>query len=102
MISSSGALGTAAIKVCDLEMARTGMSEQDAKRIGIDYDISTGYRSSIIPAYYPGQAEAEIKLIYEKGTRRILGANAAGGMGSGAVLRTDMFAIAIHAGLSDR
>ncbi len=94
-----GALGTAAIKVCDLEMARTGMSEQDAKRTGIDYSISM---VSVFnhPAYYPGRQKLMIKLIYEKGTKRLLGANAAGGMGSGAVLRTDMFAVAIHAGLS--
>lgn len=94
-----GALGTAAIKVCDLEMARTGMSEQDAKRIGIEYDVCM---VSVFnhPAYYPGRQKLMIKLIYEKGTKRLLGANAAGGMGSGAVLRTDMYAIAIHAGMS--
>jgi NADPH-dependent 2,4-dienoyl-CoA reductase/sulfur reductase-like enzyme len=94
-----GALGTAAIKVCELEMARTGMSEQDARRVGADYLVSTvsAYNH---PAYYPGRQKLMIKLIYERGTRRLLGANAAGGLGSGAVLRADMFAIAIHAGMS--
>jgi NADPH-dependent 2,4-dienoyl-CoA reductase/sulfur reductase-like enzyme len=94
-----GALGTAAIKICDLEMARTGMGEQDAMRVGAEYDTCM---VSVFnhPAYYPGRQKLMIKLIYEKGTKRLLGANAAGGMGSGAVLRTDMYAIAIHAGMS--
>jgi NADPH-dependent 2,4-dienoyl-CoA reductase/sulfur reductase-like enzyme len=92
-----GALGTAAIKVCGIEMGRTGMSEADAIRLGIDYrtKLITYYNH---PPYYPGQTALAIKLIYEKGTRRLLGACAAGQQG--AVLRVDMFAIAIHAGLT--
>ncbi len=92
-----GALGTAAIKVCGIEMGRTGMSEADARRLGIDYRTSlvTAYNH---PAYYPGQTAIAIKLIYEKGTKRLLGACAAGRQG--AVLRVDMFAIAIHAGMT--
>ncbi len=92
-----GALGTAAIKVCGIEMGRTGMSEADAVRLGIDYrtKMVTAYNH---PPYYPGQTAIAIKLIYEKGTRRLLGACAAGQQG--AVLRVDMFAIAIHAGLT--
>jgi len=89
----TGALGTAAIKVCGIEMGRTGMSEADALRMGIDYRTTmvTTYNH---PPYYPGQTAITIKLIYEKGTRRLLGACAAGQ--HGAVLRVDMFAIAIH------
>lgn len=94
-----GALGTAAIKVCDLEMVRTGMSEQDAKRSGTPYDI-TQVRAYNHPAYYPGRQELTLQLITEKGSRRLLGANVAGPYGSGAVLRGNMLAIAIHAGLS--
>lgn len=88
-----GALGSAAIKVLNLEMGRTGMSENDAKRLGIDY------RTVIItandhPAYYPDPAPITIKLIYEKPGKRILGAQAAGR--KGAVLRIDTIAVAIH------
>lgn len=88
-----GALGTSAIKVCGIEMARTGMSEADALRLKLDY------RTKLVntynhPAYYPGQSALVIKLIYEKGTLRLLGACAAGQEGT--VLRVDMFAIAIH------
>ena len=88
-----GALGTAAIKVCGIELARTGLSEADVLRLGIDYrtKLVTAYNH---PAYYPGQTALAIKVIYEKGTRRLLGASIAGQQG--AVLRIDIFAVAIH------
>ncbi|MDN5315047.1 MAG: hypothetical protein PWP10_3797 [Clostridiales bacterium] len=88
-----GALGSAAIKVFDLELARTGMSEADADRLGIEYKtkIVTTYDH---PGYYPDQSEILIKLIYEKGTYILLGASAAGK--KNAVLRTNIFALAIH------
>ncbi len=94
-----GALGTAAIKVCGLEMARTGMSEEDARRSGKDYAVST-VKVSNRPAYYPGRQELTIQTVWEKGTRRLLGANTAGPYGSGAVMRADMLAIAVHAGMN--
>ena len=92
-----GALGTAAIKVCGLEMGRTGMSETDAKRLGV------AYRTKLVtaqdhPSYYPDPAKLTIKLIYEARTRRLLGACVAGARG--AVLRADIFAVAIHAGMT--
>ena len=92
-----GALGTAAIKVCGLEMARTGLSEADAKRLNIDYAVKL-VTASDHPAYYPDSTPLMIKLVYEKRTLRLLGANIAGE--KGAVLRGDIFATAIHAGLT--
>ncbi len=92
-----GALGTAAIKVCDLEMGRTGLSEADAKRKIIDYATKL-VTVNDHPAYYPNPVKLTIKLLYEKGTRRLLGANIAGERN--AVLRCDVFATAIHAGMT--
>lgn len=92
-----GALGTAAIKVCGLEMGRTGMSEQDAKRLGVDYKTKL-VTAGDHPAYYPDPVKLTIKLIYEARTRKLLGANVAGARS--AVMRTDIFAVAIHAGLT--
>lgn len=73
------------------------MSETDAKRLGVDY------RTRLVtaqdhPSYYPDPAKLTIKLIYEARTRRLLGACVAGARG--AVLRADIFAVAIHAGMS--
>ena len=92
-IKFTGALGSAAIKVCDLEMGRTGLGEAEAQRQAIDY------RTVIVeamdhPSYYPDPTPITIKLIYEAGTRRLLGAQTAGI--KGAVMRVDVFAVAIH------
>lgn len=92
-----GALGTAAIKVCGIEMGRTGMSEQDAIRLGIDYRTRL-VTANDHPAYYPDATKLTIKLIYEARTRRLLGACTAGE--KGAVMRADIFAVAIHAGMT--
>ncbi|MDK2808448.1 MAG: hypothetical protein PWP24_1183 [Clostridiales bacterium] len=90
----TGALGSAAIKVCDLELGRTGMSEADAKRKGILYKTVL-IKANDHPAYYPDPTPISIKLIYEAETKRLLGAQTCGF--KGAVLRVDVFAVAIHA-----
>lgn len=93
----TGALGTAAIKVFDVEFGRTGMTERDAKRLGIDYKtkLVTAFDH---PAYYPDPEKLVIKLIYEARTRKLLGANVCGKRN--AVMRTDIFAVAIHNGMT--
>ena len=92
-----GALGSAAIKVCDIEMGRTGFGEADAKR------LKKNYKTVLVeaydhPAYYPNKTPIKIKLIYEAGTRKLLGAQACGQ--KGAVMRIDVFAVAIQAGMT--
>ncbi|MFZ5988539.1 MAG: CoA-disulfide reductase [Bacillota bacterium] len=88
-----GALGSAAIKVLGLELGRTGMSENNAKHLGYDYSTVL-VTANDHPSYYPNPTPITIKLIYEKGSKRILGAQAAGE--KGAVLRIDVLAVAIH------
>ena len=78
-------------------MGRTGMSEQDAIRLGIDYRTRL-VTANDHPAYYPDATKLTIKLIYEARTRRLLGACTAGE--KGAVMRADIFAVAIHAGMT--
>lgn len=94
-----GALGSAAIKVCGLEMGRTGIGEAQAKRMGIRYKTAL-VRAYDHPAYYPDPTPVTIKLIYEEGTRKLLGAQACGE--KGAVMRIDIFAVAIHAGMTTK
>ncbi|MGB5824768.1 MAG: CoA-disulfide reductase [Proteocatella sp.] len=88
-----GALGSAAIKVCDVELGRTGLGEADAKRLGMNYK-TVMIEAYDHPGYYPDQTPIYIKLIYETGTKKLLGAQTAGK--KGAVLRVDVFAVAIH------
>ncbi len=88
-----GTLGSAAVKIIDMELARTGLSEQEAKDLALDYTTEF-VQAANHPGYYPGQTPLWIKIICEQRTRRILGAQAIGQ--EDAVLRIDMFAIAIQ------
>ncbi|WP_368298186.1 CoA-disulfide reductase [Cytobacillus firmus] len=88
-----GTLGSAAIKIFDMELGRTGLSEEDAKKLDIGYTTEF-VKAADHPDYYPNQTPIWIKLICEKGTNRILGAHAIGN--KGVVLRIDVFAVAIH------
>jgi NADPH-dependent 2,4-dienoyl-CoA reductase/sulfur reductase-like enzyme len=96
-IEFPGTLGSSAIKVGELELARTGLSESEAATLGFDYKTTmiAAYNKA---SYYPGSAEIQLKLIYEKGTKRILGAQGVGK--SGVVLRIDVIAGAISGGLT--
>jgi NADPH-dependent 2,4-dienoyl-CoA reductase/sulfur reductase-like enzyme/rhodanese-related sulfurtransferase len=72
-----GIVGTAVVKVFDLNVGRTGPSEAQARDAG--YDIVT----SLIPnfdhaTYYPGAKDILVKLIAEKSSGRLLGGQAVG------------------------
>lgn len=88
-----GTLGSTAIKILDYELARTGLSENEAKAMDINYK-TVFVKAADHPGYYPNPTPIWIKLIYEKGTNRILGAQSIGE--KGVVLRIDIFAVAIH------
>jgi NADPH-dependent 2,4-dienoyl-CoA reductase/sulfur reductase-like enzyme len=93
----AGVLGTAMTKVGDLEVARTGLCTTQAEDGGFDF------RTELIEAttragYYPGAAPIAVKLITERGSGLLLGAQVVGGPGSGK--RIDVFATAIWAGMT--
>jgi len=72
-----GIVGTAIVKVFDLNVARTGLNEAQARDAG--YDIVT----SLIPSfdhatYYPGSRDILVKLVAEKSSGQLLGGQAAG------------------------
>ena len=68
---------TAIIKLFRVPGAQTGLSEFEAKKLGIDYDISFVNLNNHA-GYYPGSQKVNFKLIYEKKTNRILGAQSIG------------------------
>ena len=88
-----GTLGSAAVKVMDLEAGRTGVTEREAANMGINYK-TVFVKDKNQTNYYPGQEDIYIKLIYNKDTRVLLGAQVAGK--KGAVLRVDTLAAAIY------
>lgn len=93
-VSFAGTLGSAAVKVGELELGRTGLSESEAKDLGLN-TAAVLVKAMDQPHYYPGANPVWLKVICEKGTKRILGAQGVGHRG--AVLRIDVFAAAIAA-----
>ncbi|MEM0377051.1 MAG: FAD-dependent oxidoreductase [Thermofilum sp.] len=72
-----GAVGTAVTKVFDLEVGRTGLTEEQAKREGYN-PVSALITARTKPSYYPGASEIKVKLVVDSETGRLLGAQAVG------------------------
>ncbi|EEF84504.1 CoA-disulfide reductase [Borreliella spielmanii] len=98
-ISFKGTLGSASIKILSLEAARTGITENDAKKLQIKYK-TIFVKDKNHTNYYPGQEDLYIKLIYEENTKVILGAQAIGK--NGAVIRIHALSIAIYSKLTTK
>ena len=87
-----GVLGTAITKVCELEIASTGLTSASAREAG--YQIVIGDAQGTTTAgYWPAASPMTIRVIAEAATNRILGAQIVGGPGAGK--RIDVFATAI-------
>ena len=92
-----GSQGSSVIKVFDMTIAATGVNEKTARQAGIDCDKV--YLSPMSHAgYYPGGKVMTMKVVFEKGTYRLLGAQIVGY--EGVDKRIDVLATAIHAGLT--
>ena len=92
-----GVLGTAISKICDTEIARTGLGTDEADRAGLDVVVSR-IESTTHAGYYPEADPMTVKLIVARGTGRLLGAQIVGGPGAGK--RIDTCAAAITAGFT--
>jgi NADPH-dependent 2,4-dienoyl-CoA reductase/sulfur reductase-like enzyme len=92
--SFKGIVGTSVFKVFDLEVARTGLSGIDAQIEGFNF-ISNVVEQNSRAHYYPGGSKIRIKLIAERNTGRIFGAEMVGR--EGISKRIDVFATAIAA-----
>ena len=92
-----GTQGSAVIKAFDMTVASTGINEKSARRAGIDYDKVFLWSPSHA-GYYPGAKNMSIKVIFEKRTGRILGAQIVGY--DGVDKRCDVLATAIRAGMT--
>ena len=91
-----GSQGSSVIKVFDMTAASTGINETNAKKAGLDAD--TVILSPMSHAgYYPGGKVMTMKVVFEKETYRLLGAQIVGY--DGVDKRIDVLATAIHAGL---
>ncbi|MGW4912859.1 FAD-dependent oxidoreductase [Streptomyces sp. NPDC004270] len=89
-----GVVGTAVSKVCDLEIARTGLREKDARRVGLRFEAVT-IESTSRAGYYPGANPMTVKMLAERRTGRLLGVQIVGREGAGK--RVDIAAVALTA-----
>ncbi|MEU3183713.1 FAD-dependent oxidoreductase [Streptomyces sp. NPDC006923] len=92
-----GVVGTAVSKVCELEIARTGLREKDAHRAGLQFVTAT-IESTNSAGYYPGAALMTVKMLAERRTGRLLGVQIVGR--EGAAKRVDIAAVALTAGMT--
>ena len=92
----AGSQGSSVIKVFDMTAAVTGINETHGRKAGLDVD--TVILSPMSHAgYYPGGRVMTMKVVFEKGTYRLLGAQIVGY--EGVDKRIDVLATAIHAGM---
>ncbi|MBW3619381.1 MAG: FAD-dependent oxidoreductase [Actinobacteria bacterium] len=87
-----GVVGTSVTKVCGTEVARTGLGAEEACDVGFEVVTET-VRSTTRAGYYPGAKELTMKVVAEKRTGRLLGAQIVGE--EGAAKRIDVFATAL-------
>jgi NADPH-dependent 2,4-dienoyl-CoA reductase/sulfur reductase-like enzyme len=87
-----GVIGTAVTKVCELEVARTGLTEKEATAAGYGF-VTAAVDSTNTAGYYPGAQMMTVKLIAEQRTGLLLGAQIVGR--NDAAKRIDALAIAL-------
>jgi len=92
-----GLVGTAVSKICEVEVARTGLQEKEIHQTGRAY-VSAVAESSTRAGYYPDAGSISVKVLAEKGNGKLLGAQIVGK--EGAAKRIDILATALHAGLT--
>jgi CoA-disulfide reductase len=93
----NGTLGTSIAKVFDMTVAATGNNEKTLKCLGIPYEVVHVHPGSHA-GYYPGSFPISLKLIFDKETGKIFGAQAVSY--DGADKRMDVIATAIKGGLT--
>jgi rhodanese-related sulfurtransferase len=88
-----GALGTSVFKVFQATAASTGLTEKAAREAGFDVGAAVVVKDQHA-SYYPGARELTLKLVYDRGTSRVLGAQAFGE--DGVEKRIDVVAMALQ------
>jgi pyruvate/2-oxoglutarate dehydrogenase complex dihydrolipoamide dehydrogenase (E3) component/rhodanese-related sulfurtransferase len=96
-LAYAGALGTSVVKVFDATAGSTGLTERAAREAGFDVGVAVVHKDHHA-SYYPGGRELTLRLVYERGTARLLGGAAFGE--AGADKRVDVLATALAGGLT--
>jgi rhodanese-related sulfurtransferase len=88
-----GALGTSVFKVFDGVAASTGLGEKAAREAGFEVGAAIVYKDNHA-SYYPGGKELVLKIVYDRKSARLLGAQAFGA--EGVEKRIDVLATALQ------
>ena len=91
-----GSMGSSIIKIFDMTVASTGLTEKSAKALGIECE-SVVLSPASHAGYYPNAKVMTMKVVFEKGTLRLLGAQIIGA--EGVDKRLDVLATAIQCGV---
>ena len=91
----TGTQGSAVLKLFDMTVATTGLNEKRAAAEGIDYDKTYTYSASHA-SYYPDATNMSVKVLWNKNTKKLLGAQIVGF--DGVDKRMDVLAAAIRFG----
>ena len=91
-----GSMGSSIIKIFDMTVAGTGLTEKVAKSMEIDCE-SVVLSPASHAGYYPGAKVMTMKVVFEKDTWKLLGAQIVGT--EGVDKRLDVLATAMHAGM---
>lgn len=94
-VAFPGVIGTAVSKICRYEVARTGISEHEARDAGIAH-VSATVKDTTRAGYYPGAGPIWVKLICDPLTGRLLGGQIVGV--EGAAKRIDVLAACVWMG----
>jgi CoA-dependent NAD(P)H sulfur oxidoreductase len=96
-VELQGVAGTAVFKVFDLEVARTGLSVEEARKAGFE-PAEVVIQSQNRGHKYPGASVISVQLVGDKKSGRLLGAQMVGK--EGAAHRINAPAVALHAKMS--
>lgn len=91
----AGSLGTQVVKVFELVIARTGLLEDEARQAGFD-PFTAETEAHDHKQYYPGARKLRLRLIADRATGRLLGAQILGPWGAEVAKRVDVFAAALY------
>ena len=98
-IEFPGVVGTQITKFYDLQIGKTGLTEEEAKKEG--FNVKSAFiQANTKVHYYPGAKKTFIKAIKDADTNRILGAQVAGY--EMVTMRINVFATAIQAGFTTK
>jgi NADPH-dependent 2,4-dienoyl-CoA reductase/sulfur reductase-like enzyme/rhodanese-related sulfurtransferase len=89
----AGAVGTSVVKIFDATAGMTGLSEKAARDAGFAVGVAMLHKNHHA-GYYPGAQELSLKIVYDRETSRLLGAQAFGH--AGVDKRIDVLATALQ------